>query len=100
LTSPPKPHAFVSLPLQSSFIKSALRRITIAGFISGFISLVLVLIFKFYYFGGFGGQNHLDLIQGLKLGTLFLVVKQIVKASIIEYIERLGCNWTLEQITF
>ena len=100
LTSPPKPHAFVSLPLQSSFIKSALRRITIAGFISGFISLVLVLIFKFYYFGGFGGQNHLDLIQGLKLGTLFLVVKQIVKASIIEYIERLECNWTLEQITF
>jgi len=100
LTSPPKPHAFVSLPLQSSFIKSALRRITIAGFISGFISLVLVLIFKFYYFGGFGGQNHLDLIQGLKLGTLFLVVKQIVKASITEYIEGLECNWTLEQITF
>jgi len=91
---------FVSLPLQSSFITSALRRITIAGFISGFISLVLVLIFKFYYFGGFGGQNHLDLIQGLKLGTLFLVVKQIVKASIIEYIEGLECNWTLEQITF
>ncbi len=100
ITSPPKPHAFVSLPLQSSFIKSALRRITIAGFISGFISLVLVLIFKFYYFGGFGGQNHLDLIQGLKLGTLFLVVKQIVKASITEYIEGLECNWTLEQITF
>ncbi len=91
---------FVSLPLQSSFITSALRRITIAGFISGFISLVLVLIFKFYYFGGFSVQNHLDLIQGLKLGTLFLVVKQIVKVFIIEYIEGLECNWTLEQITF
>lgn len=79
---------FVSLPLQSSFIKSALRRITVAGFISGFISMLFVLIFKFCYFGYFDVQNHLDLIQGLKLGTLFLVVKQIISVFITEYIEQ------------
>jgi len=62
--------------------------------------MLLVLIFKFCFFGGFGVQNHLDLIQGLKLGTLFLVLKHIVKVFITEYIEGLECNWTLEEITF
>ena len=74
LTSPPKPHAFVSLPLQSVFfntLKKGFKYFTLLNFCTGIVVLFIVTLIKYFVFG----LVPIDLVQGSYLGLVALVTR-------------------------
>ena len=103
-STPPSPHSFNNennpLMLQSGFsFKSALGRITLARVFSGLISIVIVLCFRFFFYGGVM-PNPLDPEKGLILAVHILAIKLGITGVVTEFLEVYGINYTLADLYF
>ena len=92
-------NSYVNLPLQSSFFRSVFKRVRLAGVLSGLISMVFVVLFKYIYYGGIG-ENPLNITICLKLGTIFYFGKYLINITITEILEKLCLNFPIEELLF
>ena len=92
-------NSYVSLPLQNSFFKSVFKRVRLAGIISSLISMVFVVLFKYFYYKGLG-ENPLNVIICLKLGTLFCLARELINITLTDILERLCLNFLIEELLF
>ncbi len=75
------------------------KRVRLAGILSGLVSMAFVVLLKYIYYGGLG-ENPLNIIICLKLGTLFCVSKYFINITLIGILEYLGLNFPLEELLF
>ena len=92
-------NSYVSLPLQNSFFKSIFKRVRLAGIISSLISMVFVVLFKYFYYKGLG-EDPLNVTICIELGTLFCFSKCLINITLTEILERLCLNFPLEELLF
>ena len=102
LSSPPKPHAFESLPTQSfNFAKVLIlfnvimKKLTLSRFIIGLGVLFGVALLKYLYFGGdYKFENYQDFVI---LGIPSLVLGSCISAGLTEFLEMGGWNFNMLQ---
>ena len=102
LSSPPKPHAFESLPTQSSnfariliFFNVVLKKLTLSKFIIGLAILLSVALIKYLYFGGdYILHSYQDF---LILGIPSFILSSLVSVGLTEYLEMESWNFNMLQ---
>jgi hypothetical protein len=110
LDSPPKPHAFVSLPVQSTlkesisfFVQkrlnflSGLKNITLSKIFAGVIAALLVVFVRYIIYGGIT-TNPLDLTQAIWLGILGCISRLFLLEIAIPIFNTNGINYTISDI--
>ena len=98
LTSPPKPHAFASLPLQSKIFtyKSIFKHFTLVNFLNGLVVATIVVLVKYLFFGGFVDPVHID--SGLFLAFIALVTRLGIKGPIEVLVEQLDLTNKIKNV--
>lgn len=98
LSSPPKPHAFVSLPLQSGFsLKNILSNISISKVMGGLVSVLFVVSARYIIYGVLE-TNPLDILQGFILGVLAFIIRLLAACLMECYLQPMGMNYTVLEI--
>ena len=89
LTSPPKPHAFASLPLQSKIFtyKSFFKHFTLVNFLVGLTVATVIALVKYFFFGGLVDPLNLD--SSLFLAYIAVVTRLGIKGYIEDIVEQL-----------
>jgi hypothetical protein len=80
-------------------IKNKFRAITIAKFISAFITIIILAIIRYYLFGGFYLDPE-DIINNIRIGTLGWIVNQTTVVLLTDYLNSKGINFNLNEIWF
>ena len=119
LNGPPKSYAFTSLPLQSSlysyivkvlsflkgkemplsFIRHILRKITISKVLSTTVTIVLVAILRYVYFGGVIA-NPLDLTESICWAWSGAMFKLIIQYVLSEYFIKMGGDVSIDDLVW
>lgn len=100
LNSPPKPHAFLSLPLQSRFsIKHIILDLTISKIVAGLVSVTILVIAKYVIHSG-AMFNPLDIKEGLTLGSCGLLIRLMLGGLLRGHLELLGIDYNINQLLF
>ena len=107
LNSPPKPHAFVSLPLQSKvnfeFVKSIFMSIisnfTLAKFFGALITIIIVAIFKYCISGSFHIE-YCEFLNNVGIGLLAWTLNTGIIGWLTEYLGIKGINFNLKQFIY
>lgn len=95
LNSPPKPHAFVSLPLQSSLnISNILKKITLSRVISTGVTVILMATLRYLYFGGLI-SNPLDIVESISWAWFGAMFKIILDGVLSEIFIKMGGDYSL-----
>jgi hypothetical protein len=80
-------------------IKNRFSSFTIAKFISAFISVMVMAIIRYYFFGNFHLDPN-DIINNIGIGTLGWIVNQISLAWLTDILGSKGINFNVNQILF
>jgi len=83
LNSPPKPHAFTSLPLQSGFLSNFKKRFTLANLLPLIAAAVLVWFFRQYI------SNHIEeltITVAMGVSLISLALRSVIFAFSEEYL--------------
>ncbi len=96
LNSPPKPHAFVSLPKQSFLnISNILKKITLSKVISITITVIGMAILRYLYFWGLV-SNPLDIAECIRWAWSAGIFKLIIESVLSELFIKMGGDHSLE----
>ena len=103
LESPPKPHAYESLPTQSFsfakvglFFKIILKNITFSRFIVSFSIFITVALLKYFYFNS--GYDINSFNNFLLLGIPSFIIGGMMLKGITEFLETIGYNFNMLQV--
>ena len=102
LNSPPKPHAFTSLPLQSRFsIKNNICNITISKIVGGIISVTFLFTARYLFYKYTDTVlTPLHIYEGLSLAYLTWFIKLIFQELAQKHLAPLGVDYTIEQLFY
>ena len=107
LNSPPKPHAFVSLPLQSKlnfgsiklFYNSFISNFTLARFIAALFTIVSIALIKYYISGNFHIE-YSEIFNNIAVGVLGWTIHNSAIGLLTEYLGIKGFNFNLKQFIY
>ena len=103
LESPPKPHAYESLPAQSAnyskawlFIVTIVRNITLSRIIVALVMFVAVALVRYVYFGSDYTMSSFS--DYLTLGIPSFIIGGIMSKGISEFMDILNCNYKIFEL--
>jgi heme/copper-type cytochrome/quinol oxidase subunit 1 len=103
LESPPKPHAYESLPAQSAnysktwlFIVTIVRNITLSRIIVALVMFVAVGLIRYTYFGSEYTMSSFS--DYLTLGLPSFIIGGIMSKGISEFMNILNCNYKIFEL--
>ena len=107
LNSPPKPHAFVSLPLQSkvnfenvkSIFMSIISNFTLAKFFGALITAIVVAILKYCISGSFHIE-YCEFLNNVGIALLAWTLNTGIIGWLTEYLGIKGINFNLKQFIY
>lgn len=83
LNNPPKPHAFTSLPLQSSFLTNFYKKFTVVGIVTLLFTLPLIWVFRYHLLNYFSLDLKANLKDYILVGISASLLAKII-SSIVE----------------